>query len=136
MLPIHAATIRLFLHVLGATVWVGGQVVLGGLVPVVRRTGGAEVVRAVARQFQRIAWPAFALLLGTGIWNLVAIKVGDASSSYVTTLFVKLILVAISGVAAAVHIVVRRPALKGIYASLALLAALGATFLGVLLRTG
>jgi putative copper export protein len=135
MLPVHAATIRLFLHVLGATVWVGGQLALAGVVPIVRRHGGVEAVRAVARRFQQIAWPAFVLLLATGVWNLIEVKVGDASSSYLATLFAKLVLVAISGVAAAGHIIVRRPALKGMLAGLALLTALVATFLGILLRT-
>ena len=137
MLPVHVATIRLFLHVLGATVWVGGQIALGAVVPVVRKVAGVDAVRATARRFQQVAWPAFALLLGTGVWNLFAVKVGDASSSYLTTLFVKLLLVGISGAAAASHIVLarRRPALGGAMAGIALLAALGATFLGLLLGT-
>ncbi len=135
MLPVHAETVRLFLHILGATVWVGGQIVLGGLVPVVRAVGGRDTVSAVARRFQWVAWPGFALLLVTGVWNLVAIHASDQSSQYLTTLFVKLLLVAVSGVAAALHIVVarRRPALGGALAGIALLAALAATFLGVLL---
>jgi len=138
VLPVHAATIRLFLHILGATVWVGGQVVLAGVVPVVRRSGGIETARAVARRFQLIAWPAFGLLLATGIWNLFAVSVGDRSGSYLTTLSVKLILVAVSGIGALAHILVarRRPALGGIFAALALLAALGATFVGVMLNIG
>jgi len=137
MLPVHVATIRLFLHVLGATVWVGGQIALGAVVPVVRKVAGPDAVRAAARRFQQVAWPAFALLLGTGVWNLFAIKAGDQSGRYLTTLFVKLILVGISGAAAASHIVIarRRPALGGALAGVALLAALGATFLGLLLRT-
>jgi putative copper export protein len=138
VLPVHAETIRLFLHVLGATVWVGGQVALAGVVPVVRRFGGIEAARAVARRFQLIAWPAFGLLVGTGIWNLFAVHVGEQSGNYRTTLSVKLILVAVSGIGALGHVLVarRRPALGGILAALALLAALGATFVGVLLMTG
>lgn len=138
MLPVHVATIRLFLHVLGATVWVGGQVALAGVVPVVRRFGGIEAARAVARRFELIAWPAFAVLVGTGVWNLFAVNVADQSGGYRTTLFVKLILVAVSGTAALGHILVvrSRPALGGILAALALLAALSATFVGVLLATG
>ena len=102
-----------------------------------RKVAGVDAVRATARRFQQVAWPAFALLLGTGVWNLFAVKVGDASSSYLTTLFVKLLLVGISGAAAASHIVLarRRPALGGAMAGVALLAALGATFLGLLLGT-
>ena len=84
-----------------------------------------------------IAVSITALLLATGVWNLFAEKVGDASGSYLTTLFVKLLLVGVSGAAAAGHIVVarRRPALGGALAGVALLAALGATFLGLLLGT-
>jgi putative copper export protein len=136
MLTVDAATIRLFLHVVGATVWVGGQIVLGGLVPVVRKNAGVDTVRAVARRFQWFAWPAFVLLLVTGVWNLTAVHAADQSSAYLTTLFVKLLLVGLSGAAAAGHIIVRKPAAKGMLASLSLLAALGAAFFGVLLGTG
>ena len=138
MLPVHDATIRLFLHIVAATVWVGGQVVLAGLVPVARRIGGREATRAIARRFQFIAWPAFALLVATGVWNLFAVHAADRSSEYLTTLLVKLLLVAVSGIGAAGHIVFarRRPAVGGALAALALLAALGATFTGVLLATG
>lgn len=138
MLTVHASTVRLFLHVLGATVWVGGQIALAGVVPVVRRLAGPDGTRAVARRFQYIAWPAFALLIVTGVWNLMAIHVGDQSSSYDATLFVKLVLVAISGLCAFGHTLLarQRPALGGMLAGLALLAALAATFVGVLLNTG
>lgn len=133
MLPVTSDSVRLFLHVLGATVWVGGQIALAGVVPVVRRNGGVEATRAVARRFQMVAWPAFALLIATGVWNLFAVKASDQSNDYLTTLFVKLVLVAVSGVCAALHIIVtrHRPALGGALAGVALLAALGATFFGV-----
>ena len=138
MLPVHASTIRLFLHIFGATVWVGGQIALAALVPVVRRVGGRDTARAVARRFQLIAWPAFALLVITGIWNLVEVNVADQSSAYLTTLMVKLSLVAVSGIGAAGHILFARtrPTLGGMLAALGLLAALGATFTGVLLAVG
>jgi putative copper export protein len=135
VLPVSVTTIRLFLHVLAATVWVGGQIALAGVVPVVRRIGGRDAARAVARRFQLIAWPAFVVLVATGIWNVLAVKVGDQSSAYVATLMLKLTLVVVSGACAAGHIALarRRPALGGALAGLALLAAIGATFVGVLL---
>jgi putative copper export protein len=138
VLPIHTSTVRLFLHVLAATVWVGGQIVLAALVPVARRAGGIETTRALARRFQLVAWPAFAVLVGTGVWNLFAIHPSEQSSSYRTTLAVKLTLVAVSGAGALGHILLarRRGALGGALAGIALLAALGATFLGVLLGSG
>ena len=104
MLPVTWSTVRLFLHVLAATVWVGGQLTLAGLVPVVRRLG-PDATRAVARQFNRIAWPAFAVVVVTGIWNIVEVDVPSASTEYQVTLAVKLVLVTVSGVGAAVHIV-------------------------------
>ncbi len=135
MLPVTSTTIRLFLHVLAATVWVGGQIALAGVVPVVRRIGGRDAARAVARRFQLIAWPAFVVLVATGIWNLLAVKIGDQSGAYLATLSMKLTLVVVSGLAAFGHIALtrRRPALGGALAGIALLAAIGATFAGVLL---
>jgi len=135
MLPVHAGAVRLFLHVLGASVWVGGQIVLAALVPAARRAGGPETTRVLARRFQLVAWPAFALLVGTGIWNLFAVHVGDQSDAYLTTLFVKLLLVGVSGAGALGHTLFARtkPALGGALAALGLAAALGAAFLGVLL---
>jgi uncharacterized membrane protein len=138
VLPVHASTIRLFLHVLAATVWVGGQIVLAALVPAVRRAGGRETTLVVARRFQLIAWPAFAVLVASGMWNLMEVDVGNRSSAYLTTLSVKLALVVVSGLCAFGHTLLARsrPALGGALAGVALLAALGATFLGVLITTG
>jgi putative copper export protein len=145
VLPVTADTVRVFLHVLGATVWVGGQVVLAGIVPVVRRDDAA-LVRVVARRFQQIAWPAFALLVATGVWNVLDRSVGDQTTEWQATLAAKLVWVALSGIAAAFHALVtgpsvaaatdererrRRRALSGISAALALVFALLATFTGV-----
>jgi putative copper export protein len=63
--------IRVALHILAATVWVGGQITLAALVPVVRRTA-ATATRPVARRFAAVAWSAFAVLVATGIWNVAA----------------------------------------------------------------
>jgi uncharacterized membrane protein len=65
VLPLTVDTVRLSLHVLAATVWVGGQFVLAGLLPSLRRLGD-DAPRTVARAFNRIAWPAFAVLVATG----------------------------------------------------------------------
>jgi len=58
MLAVSWDTVRLFLHVLAATIWVGGQLILAALVPVLRRFG-AEVPRAAARRFNQVAWTAY-----------------------------------------------------------------------------
>jgi putative copper export protein len=131
MLSVSWDTIRLFLHVLAATIWVGGQLTLAGLVPVLRRLG-AEVPRAAARRFNQIAWPAFAVLVITGVWNIVAVR-GQISGSYLVTLIVKLAVVALSGVSAALHTRARTTAGVATFGALTGVSALAALFLGVML---
>ena len=128
MLAVSWDTIRLFLHVLAATIWVGGQLVLAALVPILRKGG---VATEAARRFNQVAWVAFAVLVATGIWNVAAVS--NTSSSYRTTLIVKLVVVVISGVTAALHIRSRTPRGRAIYGALTGLSALAALFLGVLL---
>ena len=131
MLPASWDTIRLFLHVLAATIWVGGQLTLAALVPVLRRLGG-EIPRAAARAFNRVAWPAFAVLVLTGVWNVIAER-GKITGSYEVTLVVKLVVVVISGVTAALHARARSAAGLAVFGALTGISALAALFLGVLL---
>ena len=131
MLSVSWDTIRLFLHVLAATIWVGGQITLAALVPVLRRLG-AEIPRTAARRFNLIAWPAFGVLVLTGIWNIVAVR-SQISGAYETTLVVKLIVVAISGVTAALHAHARSTRWLAIFGALTGISALAALFLGILL---
>ena len=131
MLPVSWDTIRLFLHVLAATVWVGGQLTLAALVPVLRRLG-TEVPRAAARRFNQVAWPAFAVLVLTGVWNMIA-ESSKISGSYETTLVVKLVVVAVSGVTAALHARARSAAGLAVFGALTGVSALAALFLGILL---
>ena len=131
MLSVSWDTIRLFLHVLAATIWVGGQITLAALVPVLRRLG-AEIPRAAARRFNLIAWPAFGVLVLTGIWNIVAVR-SQITGSYETTLVVKLIVVVISGVTAALHARARSTTWVAVFGALTGISALAALFLGILL---
>ena len=134
MLSPTTETIRLVLHILAATVWVGGQLTLAGLVPGLRQID-AELPRRMARRFNRIAWPAFGALVVTGVWNLLAEKVSDKSTAYQVTLFVKLLVVAVSGLAAWIHSTTKNRLALALGGALGGLAALGALFLGVLLST-
>ena len=133
MLPVSWDTIRLFLHVLAATIWVGGQLTLAAVVPVLRRFG-AEVPRAAARRFNQVAWTAFAVLIITGVWNVIAVWPGDSHSpGYRGTLITKLVAVGISGIAAALHARARSTTGLAGFGALAGVSALAALFLGVLL---
>ena len=123
--------VRLFLHVLAATIWVGGQLTLAALVPALR-AAGADVPRAAARAFNRVAWPAFGVLILTGMWNIAAVS-DDDHGSYRTTLIVKLVVVAASGLTAWLHARATTKAGLAVFGSLTALTALGALFLGILL---
>ena len=116
MLAVSWDTVRLFLHVLAATVWVGGQLTLAALVPVLRRLG-AEIPRAAARRFNQVAWPAFAVLILTGVWNVIAVR-SQITGSYQTTLVVKLAAVAVSGITAVLHARARSAAGLAVFGAL------------------
>ena len=68
----------------------------------------------------------------TGIWNIAAVH-AQIHGSYQATLVVKLIVVAISGVTAALHTQARKPVWIAVYGALTGLSALAALFLGILL---
>jgi putative copper export protein len=126
-------TWRLVLHLLAATIWVGGQLTLAALVhPLKKLDEGAP--RVAARAFNRVAWSAFGVLVVTGVWNLTEVSFGDRSTEYQVTVLVKLLVVGASGVAAWLHSIAttrRGLALGGAASGLTALAAL---VLGVLLR--
>lgn len=136
MLSPNWTMIRLFIHVLAATVWVGGQLVLGGVVPALRRHGLDMAPRIVAQAYARLAWPALGVLLLTGVWNLAEINVSDRSTEYHVTLFVKLLLVAVSGAGAAIHSAGRSKLALAAGGAIGFLGALGALFCGFLLVWG
>jgi putative copper export protein len=132
VLPVTATTIRLFLHVLAATVWVGGQLTLAGLVPGLRQIS-PDAPRVVGRRFALIAWPAFGVLVATGIWNLLAVH-PTLTGAYGVTLMLKLIVVAISGVSAFAHGASRSQVGLAVWGALAGVSAIAAVFLGVMLH--
>ena len=111
----------------------GGQVTLAALVPALRRFG-AEVPRAAARRFNQVAWIAFVVLIVTGIWNVAAVSSEIShSASYRDTLIVKLVVVSISGITAALHARARSAVGLAVFGVLTGVSALAALFLGVLL---
>jgi putative copper export protein len=129
------ATIRLFLHVLAATVWVGGQIALAGLVGTVRKQS-AEGPRAVARAFARLAWPAFGVLVITGIWNLTEIDLGNTTTAYQVTVFVKITVAVAAAVFVLIHSIGTTKLALALGGALGALCSLAALYLGILLRTG
>jgi putative copper export protein len=124
-------TVRLFLHVIAATIWVGGQFALAGLVPVLRAQDPG-LPKIAARAFNRIAWPAYWVLVATGIWNIAAERSG-APSGWDTVLALKVLAVALSGVAAFLHTRATTTLGLAVWGALSGLSALSAVWLGIVL---
>ena len=135
MLEPTVTTLRLFLHVLAASIWVGGQIVLAGLVPSLRRHA-PNSTKVAARAFNKVAWPAFVVLVVTGIWNLLAVEVGNTTWEYQITVMLHILLTAIAGMSAAVHAVGRSTLALAVGGALGLLSSLGAMFVGLILKSG
>jgi putative copper export protein len=125
------ADLRVTLHILAATVWVGGQLTLAALVPVLRRASSIAT-RLAARRFAVVAWWAFAALVLTGLWN-VMVEWDDMDHRSRVTLMVKLGLVAVSAVAAAFHQRSRSPVRLAAFGALSAIAAIAVVFFGVVL---
>ena len=127
-------SLRLFVHVLAASVWVGGQIVLAGLVPSVRRTN-PEALRTIANAFGRVAWPAFAIAFLTGVWNLLAVDAAGSGSAYMVTLALKLALVGVAAAATVIHSMGKSRLALALGGAVGLLSSLAVMWLGVLLSS-
>ncbi len=132
MLAPALETIRLTLHVLAASVWVGGQIVMTGLVGPARGLG-AEAPKTLARAFARLAWPAYLLLLVTGVWNISAVGYSNMDSAWKAVLMAKILVVVLAGVGVLLH--QRATTRRGlaVWGSVGGLASVAALVMGILL---
>jgi putative copper export protein len=108
------------------------------------------ILRAVARRYQQMAWSAFAVLVLTGLVNVRNAGIAWTvllSTPAGRTLTIKLILVLLSGGAAALHAFLVAPrvagsptrplrAASGVLSALSLLAAILAALYGVIIAEG
>lgn len=124
--------VRLGLHVLAAAVWVGGQIVLLGLLPTARGIG-ADAPRKLANAFARVAWPAYAVLVLTGFWNISTFHFSQQSTAWKVTLVVKLVVVALAGLATALHTRATSRRATAIWGAVAGLSSITALFMGIAL---
>ena len=125
-------TVRLTLHVLAAAVWVGGQIVMTGLVGPSRAIGG-DAPKVLARAFARMAWPAFVVLLATGIWNVTAVHYSSQDSAWKAVLMAKIAVVIVAGVAVALHQRARTKGQLALWGSVGGVASVTALVMGILL---
>ena len=132
MLASGLDTLRLTLHVLAASVWVGGQIVMLGLTGPARSLG-PEVALTLARAFARLAWPAYAVLILTGFWNISAFDWTAQSSAWKAVLIAKIVVVALAGMATGLHSRATSRTALALSGSVAGLASVAALAMGILL---
>jgi len=68
------------------------------------------------------------------VWNVLEVDVADRTTEYQVTLFVKLIVVAVSGISAALHIRATSKVGLAVGGALSAISALAAVFLGIQLH--
>lgn len=124
--------VRLGLHVLAAAVWVGGQVVMAGLVPTARRLESGAAA-TLARAFARLSWPAFAVVVVTGVWNVTTFDFSHQTTAWKVVLGAKIAVVAVAGLAAFLHGRATTRAGLAAWGSVAGVCSVAALFMGVLL---
>ena len=125
-------SLRIYLHLMAVAVWVGGQIVLAGIVPALRRQA-PDALTPIARGFARVAWPSMVLIVFTGAWGLASQDVAERSGDYMVTFGLKMLLVAIAVLATVIHSQGRSTAAKAIGGAAGLLGSLAAAYCGILL---
>jgi putative copper export protein len=124
--------IRLALHVLAASIWVGGQFTMAGLSPTARSIGG-DAPQRFTRALSILLWPAFALLIITGFWNISTITFSGQSTAWKTVLIVKLVVVVVSGVGVYLYQRSSTKRASAVWASVGGLASVAALVMGIFL---
>jgi putative copper export protein len=124
--------IRLTLHVLAAAIFVGGQFTVAGLLPTLRSLGG-DAPKSVARGFARLQWPAYFILIATGIWNAFAVHPNRQSHAWNIVFGVKIAVALVAGLAAFLHQRSRNKAGLAAFGGIAGLSSIAALVLGVVL---
>ena len=111
------------IHLLAASVWTGGLLVLGFSVTAIRSaTDDTEVLRSVARMFARVSWVAMGIAVATGVWLYFFwhLQMSDLTAKWV--------LIGLSVSLALVHQLTAKrtpPAIRGIMQLVIMLLAIG-----------
>jgi putative copper export protein len=132
MLASGVDTLRLTLHVLAASVWVGGQIVMMGMVGPSRSFGPAAP-KVLAQAFARLAWPAYGILVLTGIWNVSTFHWAAQTGAWKAVLIVKIGVVALAGLGTLLHAHASSRTALAVWGSVAGLASVAALTMGILL---
>ena len=64
---------------------------------------GADAPKTLARAFARLAWPAYVVLLVTGVWNVTAVGYSSMDSTWKAVLLAKIAVVVLAGLGVMLH---------------------------------
>ncbi len=127
-------TIRV-IHLLAAAVWTGGMLTLAALVVALRKAGAdREHLQAAARMFARVSWTAMAIAIGTGIAQVVLMRLPWTYER----LHLKIGIVALAVIVAGVHQLTAKrtsPAMRGAIQGVLMLLSVGIFAAAVALGT-
>lgn len=79
--------LTLFLHLLAAVTWIGGNIFLAAVGPYLRALSpsqGSQLLRAMGLRFRDLSWIAVLVLIGTGVSNLAFLKAFANLSAFLT----------------------------------------------------
>ncbi len=124
--------VRLTLHVLAASIWVGGQITLAALVPSLRKEGKG-VTKVAANAFARLSWPTYFILVITGLWNTTTFDMAKMSTAWKIVLGVKIVVFGIAGLSAYLHQRAKSPAANGIWGGITAISSVAVLVMGIAL---
>ncbi len=71
-----ADEVLLWIHIVAASVWVGGLITLGALVTALRSAGAERpLLQAMARRFGVVSWVAMGVAVVTGVWQVSRLNI-------------------------------------------------------------
>ena len=94
---------------------------------------GPDAAKTLARAFARLAWPAYLVLLVTGVWNISAVGYSNMDTAWKAVLIAKIAVVVLAGVGVLLH---QRATTKrglAVWGSVGGLASVAALVMGILL---
>ncbi len=89
--------------------------------------------KTLARAFARLAWPAYAVLIITGFWNISTFHFASQSGAWKAVLMAKIVVVLAAGVGAFLHQRATTKSALALWGSVAGLSSVAALAMGILL---
>ena len=121
-----------FLHLVSASIWLGGMILMGAFVPTVRKLDSSgTVIKALANRFGQVGWAAYFIAFFSGMGKFLY---GWSISSLNSYIHIKMGLLLTTGVLTYVHSKASNlePKFRGMIQGLILLSTFGIFYTAIL----